>query len=88
MVTWTRVGRLLFGPSFLQTQTIVNTVEGTYENVLTFIDLPLSHVTGEFGCNVTNDRGTSNTVRIGLTGEYVCLSVIETNLFSILNIYL
>ena len=65
-VVWTRNGQPI-GSSYTQTQTITNTMEGTYDNVLWANDV--ADLVGEFICTVTNDRGTSNTGTIRLTGK-------------------
>ena len=66
-VVWTR-NRQSIGSSYTQTQTITNTMESTYDNVLWANDV--SDLVGEFTCTVTNDRGMDSR-SIMLNGKYI-----------------
>ena len=67
VVVWTRNGQLV-GPSYTQSQTITNTMDGTYENVLRATGI--SDLVGEFSCTVTNVRGSASR-SITLNGNKV-----------------
>ena len=61
-VTWRRDGVVItLNATYQQTQTIVDTVEGTYETVLT-IDPSVgqSDIVGMYNCTVENARGVSS----------------------------
>ena len=67
VVVWTRNGQVV-GSSYTQSQTVTNTINGTYENVLRATDI--SDLVGEFSCTVTNARG-SDSRSITLNGNQV-----------------
>ena len=61
-VTWSRDGVVItLNATYQQTQTIVDTVEGTYQTVLT-IDPSVgqSDIVGMYNCTVENARGVSS----------------------------
>jgi len=61
-VTWSRDGVVVtLNATYQQTQTIVDTVEGTYETVLTIdTSVSWSDIVGTYNCTVENDRGESS----------------------------
>ena len=60
---------ITLGATYQQTKTLVDSVTGTYQTVLT-IDpsLHYSHVVGTYNCTVENDRGESSETVV-VTGE-------------------
>ena len=61
-VTWSRDGVVVtLNATYQQTQTIVDTVEGTYETVLTIdTSVSWSNIVGTYNCTVENARGESS----------------------------
>ena len=75
-VTWSRDGVVItLNATYQQTQTIVDTVEGTYETVLTIdTSVSWSNIVGTYNCTVENARGeSSGTVVVsGETWTLIC----------------
>ena len=62
IVSWRRDGVVItLNATYQQTKTLVDSVNGTYQTVLTIEpSLHYSHVVGTYSCTVENDRGKSS----------------------------
>ena len=59
-VTWRRDGVVItLNATYQQNKSLVDSVTGTYQTVLT-IDLNQSSIVGPYSCTVDNDRGNSS----------------------------
>ena len=67
-VTWARNDALIISDS-AQQQVVVDGATGTYHNLLTINSTEIRDYSGNFTCTVSNNRGTSNTSSVDLSGE-------------------
>ena len=75
-VTWRRNGVVItLNATHQQTKTLVNSVNGTYQTVLTIdSSVRLSSLVGNYSCTVENIRGTSSkSVFVGETSSLLLL---------------
>ena len=57
-------------PSFEQTQIVTDTANAVYLNKLTII---AGATDGAYGCSVSNSRGSSGSMGIGVGGMCMCI---------------